>query len=110
MYMKSRRIVRRLPLAQECAIAVALSGDGAFVATAADGCCRPTGVQVWDAQTGSLIREVPSAAIVRHLVFGGGTRWLAIVDDDGTARVLDWQSNRVSRMFTGLDMVCLREP
>jgi len=102
--VKSRTLVRRFATGNECAEAVAISPDGAFVAASADGTERRKGVRVWDLRTGSLARELLASSVVRHLAFSGDGRWLSAVEDGGKATVFEWPSARVLRTFDGLQM------
>jgi WD40 repeat protein len=102
--VKSRTLVRRLETGNECAEAVAMSPDGAFVAASADGNDRRKGVQVWDLRTGNVARELLASSVVSHLAFSGDGRWLAAVDNAGKATVFEWPSARALRTFDGLQM------
>jgi WD40 repeat protein len=102
--VKSRNLVRRFTVSDECAHSLAFSPDGAFLASAADGVGPRKGVQVWDVRTGDLSRELAGPSVIRHVVFSGDGRWLAAVDDAGKARVFEWPSGRELRTFEGLAM------
>ena len=49
--VKSRTLLHRLSIDNECADAIAISPDGAFIAGSADRDDRRKGVRVWDQQT-----------------------------------------------------------
>jgi WD40 repeat protein len=61
---------------QELMKFIALSPDGAWVAT---GGWNARGVKVWDAATGELVREIPSAHSP-NVAFSPDGRWLAVED------------------------------
>lgn len=100
--VKSRRAVRRIRLAQECAESVSFSPDGAFLATGAYG-CTSSGLQVWDVRTGALAQVLAKESSIRAVVFSRDGRWLAGIDDKGTASVFEWPSGRQLRTFEGLE-------
>jgi WD40 repeat protein len=102
--LKSRTLLHRFAIDNECAEAVAISADGAFVAGSAHGIDHGKGVRVWDLRTGSLARELLTTSVVRHLVFSGDGRWLAAIDEAGKATVFEWPSARVLQTINGLDM------
>jgi WD40 repeat protein len=100
--IKSRGLVRRIALTQECAESLSFSPDGALLATGAYGCSGGNGLQVWDVRTGKLVRELVPGSGIRHVVFSGDGRWLAGVDDKGKASVFEWPSVRALRTYEGL--------
>lgn len=100
--LKSRALVRRISLTQECAESLSFSPDGAYLATGAYGCSSGNGLQVWDVRSGRLTRELAPGSGIRHVVFGGDGRWLAGVDDEGKASVYEWPSGRQLRTYQGL--------
>lgn len=105
--VKTRTLVRRFTLAQECADSVSLSPDGSLLASAAvGGCCSKSksGLQVWDVRDGRLVREVATGSGLQHVAFSGDGRWIVTVDDTGKAAVFEWPSGRELRVFQGLEM------
>jgi WD40 repeat protein len=108
--VRSRKLVRRIALPQECAESVSFSPDGALLATGAYGCgcctagcsISSNGLQVWDVHSGTLVRHLAKGSGIRHVVFSGDGRWVAGVDDRGKAHVLQWPSGREVRTFSGL--------
>ena len=101
--VKSRTQIRRITLKQECAESLSFSHDGALIATGAYGCCKSGGVQIFDARTGALMRELTTGSGIRSVVFSRDGRWLTAVDDKGTATIFEWPSGRQLRTFAGLD-------
>lgn len=103
--LRELRLLHRLQTRSECADSVAWSPDGALLAVDAYGCCRGIGasVQLWDARTGQLSREIEAAWKARNVVFAGNGAWLAAIDDDGVAHILEWPSGRELRAFVGLE-------
>jgi WD40 repeat protein len=103
--LRELRLLHRLQTRSECADSVAWSPDGALLAADAYGCCRgvSASVQLWDARTGQLAREIDAAWKARNVVFAGNGAWLAAIDDDGMAHILEWPSGRELRTFTGLE-------
>lgn len=103
--VKSRTLVRRFALPQQCAETVSFSPDGALLATGAYGCCSSGGgLQIWDVRSGNMARKLGGNSGIRHVVFGGDGRWVAAVDDHGKASVFEWPSGRELRTFEGLAM------
>jgi WD40 repeat protein len=100
--LEARRLVRRIELPQECAGTLSYSPDGSYLATGAQGCPSGGGLQVWEATSGKLHRELAQGQRIRHVVFAGDGRWLAGVDDKGRATVFEWPSGRQLRSFQGL--------
>ncbi len=102
--VKSRALLRRLTLTQECVDALSFSPDGALLATGADGCCSTEkGLQVWDVRSGHLARELAPASAIKNVVFSGDGRWLAAVDDEGKANRFEWPSGRLLGEYLGLE-------
>lgn len=103
--LRELRLLHRLQTRSECAGSVAWSPDGALLAADAYGCCRgvSTSVQLWDARTGQLARELDAAWKARNVVFAGNGAWLAAIDDDGMAHILEWPSGRELRALAGLE-------
>ena len=99
--VRSRRVVRRLSLEQECAESVSFSPDGALLAMGGYGCCSGKGLQVWDVRTGELARVLAGEAKIRHVVFGGNGLWVAGIDDGGRASLFEWPSGRELRTIAG---------
>lgn len=100
--VKSRSLVRRIALKQECADSVSFSPDGALLATAAYGCCSGGGLQIWNVGTGALMRELAKGAAIRSVVFSRDGRWLVGIDDK-RAIVFEWPSGRQLRTFEGVE-------
>jgi WD40 repeat protein len=101
--VRSRTLVRRFALQQECAESLSFSPDGALLVTGSYGCCSSsTGLQVWDVRSGKLVRELAKGSGIRHVVFSGNGRWVAAVDDKGKASVFEWPSSRLLRTYEGL--------
>jgi WD40 repeat protein len=102
--VRSRTLVRRFALTQECAESLAFSPDGAFLATGAYGCCSSgKGLQVWDVRSGKLVRELAQGSGIRRVVFSGDGRWVGGVDDKGKATLFEWPSGRQLRTYEGLE-------
>jgi WD40 repeat protein len=101
--VKSRTLLRRIALQQECAESVSFSPDGALLATGAYGCCSSRGLQIWDVRSGALTRELATGSGIRSVVFSRDGRWLVAVDDKGNAIVFEWPSGRQLHTFDGLD-------
>ena len=100
--VRSRALVRRIDLKQECAESLSFSPDGVYLATGAYGCSSDNGLQVWDVRSGKLKQWLVPGSGIRHVVFGGDGRWLAGVDDKGKATVFEWPSGRQLRTYQGL--------
>jgi WD40 repeat protein len=101
--LKTRALVRRITIPQECAESLSFSPDGVFLATGSYACSSSDGLQVWEVASGKLTRELAPGLGIRHVAFGGDGRWLAGVDDTGTARVFEWPTGREFRTYRGLD-------
>lgn len=101
--VRSRTLVRRIAHKQECAESVSFSPDGGLLATGSYSCCQGGGLQIWDVRTGNLTRELAKATGIRNVVFGSDGRWLAGVDDKGTALAFEWPSGRQVQTFEGLE-------
>jgi WD40 repeat protein len=101
--VKSRSVLRRIPLKQECAESVSFSPDGAFLATDAYGCCTGGGLQIWEVRSGALRQELAKGSGIRNVAFSRDGRWLVGVDDNGKVTVFEWPSGRQLRTFDGLD-------
>lgn len=100
----SRTLVHRIALEQECAESVSFSPDGSLLATGGYSCCGSgKGVQVWSVRTGELVRVFSEDTGMRHVVFSGDGRWVAGVDDEGTATLFEWPSGRVLRRIVGFE-------
>jgi len=101
--VKTRSLVRRIALSQECPESVAFSPDGSLLAVAAYGCCRDRGLQVWDLQSGALKQDLPTSSGIRSVAFSRDGGSLVGVDDDGKATVFEWPSGRHLQSFDGLE-------
>jgi WD40 repeat protein len=101
--VKSRTLLRRIVLTQECAESISFSQDGAFLATGAYACCSGGGLQIWDVGKGTLTREIAKGTGIRSVVFSRDGRWLIGIDDKDKAHVFEWPSGREVRTYDGLD-------
>jgi WD40 repeat protein len=101
--LKSRTLLRRITLKQECAESLSFSPDGALLATGAYGCCKSGGLQIWDVRTGALTRELATGSGIRSVLFSRDGRWLSAIDDKDKATVFEWPSGRQLRTFDGLE-------
>jgi WD40 repeat protein len=102
--VRSRTLVRRFALTQECAESLSFSPDGVLLATGSYGCCSSDkGLQVLDVRSGKLVRQLAQGSGIRHVVFSGDGRWVAGVDDKGKASVFEWPSGRQLRTYDGLE-------
>src|SRR5262245_4630136 len=102
--VKSRRLERQMTVTAECVESVSFSSDGAFLATQTSGCCGRRGLQVWDVQSGKLVRELGTGSRFQRVVFSGDDSWVAGVEENTTASVFEWPSGRLLRTLEGFSM------